>query len=175
MPDTLESTRTALQNALGECDVVITSGGVSVGELDFIKAAFEKLGGTLDFWRIAIRPGKPFLFGTLNGKYLFGLPGNPVSAFVTALLLVRPGLLRLQAAADVELPSHLATAAETLLNKGDRRHFMRVRVDNDGQVHLAGVQASHAVGSLSEANALVDVPPKTVIQAGNQVRVLRFG
>jgi len=174
VPDTLESTRTALQNAMGECDVVITSGGVSVGELDFIKAAFEKLSGTLDFWRVAIRPGKPFLFGILNGKHLFGLPGNPVSAFVTALLLVRPALLRLQAATDVELPSHLAIAAESFVNKGDRRHFMRVRVDNDGHVHLAGVQASHAVGSLSAANALVDVPPHAVIEAGRQVRVLRF-
>ena len=78
--DTLEATIEALQTAFADCDAVVTSGGVSVGEHDFVKAAFEQLGGTLDFWKVRIKPGKPFLCGRLDDRFLFGLPGNPVSA-----------------------------------------------------------------------------------------------
>lgn len=174
VPDTLAATRAALTASLSEMDIVITSGGVSVGELDFVKDAFRELGGQLDFWRVAIRPGKPFVFGSVNGKLLFGLPGNPVSAFVTALLLVRPALLRIQGAREVELPGEMATAAETFSNKTDRRHFMRVRVDANGVASLTGLQASHALMSLAKANGLVDVAPGQVIERGAPVRVLRF-
>ena len=79
---------------------------------DLVKAAFEALGGTVDFWQVAMRPGKPFVFGKLGGKFLFGLPGNPVSAFVTFLVLVRPAILRMQGARDLSLPSHPAVLAE---------------------------------------------------------------
>ena len=174
-PDTLEATRAALHGALEQCDVVITSGGVSVGELDFVKEAFQSLGGKLEFWRVAIRPGKPFVFGRLSAKRLFGLPGNPVSAVVTALLLVAPAILRAQGARNVELPSHLATAADEFRNTSDRRHFMRVSIDSEGRAHLSGLQASHALASLAAANALLDVPPGTVIKPGAQVRVIRLG
>ena len=174
LPDTAEATRAALVRALAECDAVITSGGVSVGEFDFVKSAFEQLGGTLDLWKVAIKPGKPFVFGRLNGKCLFGLPGNPISALVTFLLLVRPALLKLQGASEMFLPSHPASLAEPLVNRGDRRHFMRVRVDAEGRVHLAGMQASHALGALAAANGLVDVPPCTTWPAGSAVRVLRW-
>jgi molybdopterin molybdotransferase len=173
VPDTLNRTRNALQRAFAECDAVVTTGGASVGKLDFIKAAFAELGGSQEFWRVSIKPGKPFVFGTLQGKLLFGLPGNPVSAFVTFLLLVRPALLRWQGASDVELPAHPGTLAEPLVNRGDRRHFVRVRVDADGRVHSAGTQASHMMHSLAAANALVDVPPATTLAAGATVRVLR--
>ncbi|MCH2379838.1 MAG: molybdopterin molybdotransferase MoeA, partial [Pedosphaera sp.] len=86
--DTLEATTEALKTAFADCDAVVTSGGVSVGEHDFVKAAFEQLGGSLDFWKVRIKPGKPFVFGRLKGKPLFGVPGNPVSAMVTFLVLV---------------------------------------------------------------------------------------
>lgn len=175
VPDNLESTRAALLAAFEQCDMVVTSGGVSVGELDFVKAAFQSLGGKLEFWRVAIRPGKPFVFGRLAGKHLFGLPGNPVSAVVTALLLVVPPVLRAQGAREVDAPSHPATAADEFRNMTDRRHFMRVRVDGEGWAHLAGLQASHALGSLAAANGFVDVAPGTVIPKGAQVRVIRFG
>jgi len=174
-PDTLEATRTALQGALEQCEMVITSGGVSVGELDFVKEAFQSLGGKLEFWRVAIRPGKPFVFGCLSARRLFGLPGNPVSAVVTALLLVVPAILRAQGARNIELPSHLATAADEFRNTSDRRHFMRVCIDGEGRAHLSGLQASHALASLAAANALLDVPPGTVIRPGAQVRVIRLG
>jgi molybdopterin molybdotransferase len=175
--DSLEATTGALQTAFAECDAVVTSGGVSVGEHDFVKAALEELGGLLDFWRVKIKPGKPFVFGRLEGKPLFGVPGNPVSAMVTFLVLVRPALMQLQGAADLselDLPVHPGVLAEPLANRGDRRHFMRVRVDAQGRVHTTGLQASHAVGSLGQANGLVDVPPEARLAAGEMVAVLRF-
>ncbi len=174
VPDTAAATRAALALALAECDAVITSGGVSVGEFDFVKSAFEQLGGTLNLWKVAIKPGKPFVFGQLNGKHLFGLPGNPISALVTFLLLVRPALLKMQGACATELPTHPGTLAEPIANRGDRRHFVRVRVDAEGRVHLAGMQASHAVGALALANGLVEVSPQTTLAAGSAVRVLRW-
>lgn len=173
--DTLEATSAALARAFGECDAVITSGGVSVGEFDFVKAAFEQLGGAMNFWKVAVKPGKPFVFGQLNGKPLFGLPGNPVSALVTFLLLVRPALLKMHGARAVELPAHPGVLSEPLVNRGDRRHFIRVKVEPDGQVRSAGMQASHALGALAVANGLVDVPAQTTLPAGSTVRVLRWG
>lgn len=172
--DTLEATTAALQRAFDECDAVVTSGGVSVGDHDYVKPALEALGGELDFWRVKIKPGKPFVFGRLRGKPLFGVPGNPVSAMVTFLVLVRPAILQLTGATDLELPSHPGVLADPLSNRGDRRHFMRVRVTVEGSVHAAGLQASHAVGPLSQANALVDVPPDTTLSEGTMVTVMRF-
>jgi molybdopterin molybdotransferase len=174
VPDNLEATGRALENALSRSDIVVTSGGVSVGEMDFVKAAFERIGGQLQFWKVAIRPGKPFAFGRWREKYLFGLPGNPVSAFVTFLLLARPALRRWQGANDISLPAHPAVLAEPLANPGERRHFMRVRVHADGMVISAGLQASHALVSLAAANGLVDVPPQTTLEKGKTVPVLRW-
>jgi molybdopterin molybdotransferase len=175
VPDSLTRTRSALQRAFAECDAVVTTGGASVGKLDFVKAAFAELGGSQEFWKVAIKPGKPFVFGTLAGKHLFGLPGNPVSAFVTFQLLVRPALLRWQGAGEVGLPAHPGTLTEPLVNRGDRRHFVRVRVGAEGRVHSAGTQASHMLHSLAAANGLVELPPETTLPAGATVRVMRCG
>jgi molybdopterin molybdotransferase len=172
--DALAPTSAALAEALGACDVVATSGGVSVGEMDFIKQAFEQIGGHMEFWKVAMRPGRPFVFGQWRGKPLFGLPGNPVSALVTFLLLVRPALLRWQGAADVALPRHPGVLAEPLVNEGARRHFMRVRVDAAGKVRSAGTQASHVLSSVAVADGLVDVPPNATLAAGMIVPVLRW-
>ncbi len=174
VPDTLSGTRDALAGAFACSDVVVTSGGVSVGEFDFVKDAFAGLGGRLDFWKVAIRPGKPFVFGQLGKKFLFGVPGNPVSALVTFFLLVRPALLRWQGARDTAPPGHPGVLAEPLVNRGDRRHFLRVTVDALGQVRPAGVQASHFLSSMANACGLVDVPPGTTLPAGQTVRVLRW-
>jgi len=172
--DDAAATRDALESAFGVSDIVVTSGGVSVGEMDFVKAEFEKLGGKLQFWRVAIRPGKPFVFGRWHDKFLFGLPGNPVSAFVTFLLLVYPALRRWQGATDTALPSQAATLGEPLANPGERRHFMRVRADATGKVFSAGAQTSHALSSLAAANGLVDVPPRATFAAGSVVPVIRW-
>jgi molybdopterin molybdotransferase len=174
VPDTLAATQRALEQAFSESDAVVTCGGASVGEMDFVKAAFETLGGELQFWKVAIRPGKPFVFGNWHGKFLFGLPGNPVSALVTFLLLVRPALLRWQGAREVALPSSPGVLAEPLANIGQRRHFTRVRVDIAGRIFSAGLQTSHALGSLAVANGLVDVPPQATLAAGTTVRVMRW-
>ena len=174
VPDSLAATQSALADAFAVCDVVVTSGGVSVGEMDFVKAAFEQSGGALEFWKVAVRPGKPFVFGRRGEKFLFGLPGNPVSAFVTFLLLVRPALLRWQGARETALVAHPSVLAEPLINRGDRRHFVRVRSDAAGKVFSAGQQAAHALTSLAAANGLVDVPPATTLPAGSSVSVLRW-
>jgi molybdopterin molybdotransferase len=174
VPDTLAATRRALETAFATCDAVVTCGGVSVGELDFVKAAFSELGGELEFWKIAVRPGKPFVFGRCRGKLLFGLPGNPVSAFVTFLLLVRPAILRWQGAATVKLPTCPGVLAATLVNPSNRRHFMRVRMDASGQVFSAGLQEAHALRSLAAAEGLVDVPPQSTLTPGTIVTVLRW-
>jgi molybdopterin molybdotransferase len=174
VPDTLTDISQALSNAFKECDAVVTSGGVSVGERDFLRPAFEQIGGRLEFWKVAIKPGRPFAFGCHEGKLLFGLPGNPVSALVTFLLLVRPALLRWQGAADVSLPAHPGVLTEPLVNSGERRHFMRVKVDPAGNVRSAGLQASHGLAALASANGLVDVPGQATLAVGSTVRVLRW-
>jgi molybdopterin molybdotransferase len=172
--DVLAGTSLALADAFNQCDAVVTSGGVSVGEMDFLKRAFEQIGGSLELWKVAIKPGRPFVFGRLREKLLFGLPGNPVSALVTFLLLVRPALLRWQGATEVSLPAHPGVLAEPLANHGERRHFMRVKVDSAGKVWSTGIQASHVLSSVATANGLLDVPADTTLAAGTAVTVLRW-
>jgi molybdopterin molybdotransferase len=169
--DSLDATHDALEKAFAESDAVVTTGGVSVGEHDLVKAAFVSLGGTVDFWQVAMKPGKPFVFGKLGKKFLFGLPGNPVSAFVTFLVLVHPAILKMQGATDLSWPAHPGVLAEPLHNRGGRRHFMRVCLDGTGRVWSTGPQASHALGSLARANGLVDVAPEAVLPVGAAVMV----
>lgn len=171
--DESKATRRALARAFASADLVVTSGGVSVGDLDLVKSAFGEIGGRLAFWKVAIRPGKPFVFGLWRERPLFGLPGSPASAFVTFLLLVRPALARLQGAADCALPARPGVLAEPLKNHGDRAHFARVCCDA-GQVRLAGAQGSHLLGSLARANGLVEVPPQTFLAIGVEVSVISW-
>ncbi len=166
--------REALMEVFAVADLVITVGGASVGDHDLVKPVFTALGGTLDLWRVALKPGKPFCFGRLEGKCLLGLPGNPVSAFVTAVLLVQSALLRLQGAANCEPPATLGILAVPFSNPDRRRHFVRVVTDAEGRVRPAGPQASHRLGSLAAACGLVDVPPETTLAEGTVVRVLRW-
>ena len=174
VPDTLSETRLALENAFALCDVVVTTGGVSVGELDFVKTAFQELGGRIDFWKVSIKPGKPFVFGKIGEKFLFGLPGNPVSALVTFILLAAPALAKMQGAENVAWPGHIGVLSDTLENSGERRHYVRVSVDAAGNVRSAGTQASHILSALAKANGLVEVAPKTVLAKGTTVSVLRL-
>ncbi len=173
--DEPEATLAALARAFEQCDLVVTCGGVSMGEMDFVKSAFEEMGGSLEFWKVAIRPGRPFVFGRYGNKHLFGLPGNPVSAFVTFLLLVRPALLRWQGAMRTELPSSSAVLGEPFSNPGERRHFARVQMGVDGKVRSAGTQASHILSSLAAAHGLLDVPAGATLSAGTMVRILHWG
>ncbi len=170
--DSLEATQSLLETAFAECDFVVTSGGVSVGDLDLVKPAFEACGGTLDFWRVAMKPGKPFVLGKLGDRLWFGLPGNPVSAFVTFLLLVRPALLRAQGATRVGLRSIATRTAERFMNRGDRRHFLRVEFTPEGEIKSAGNQASHSFSSLARAEGLLDLEPNSTVEPGASIRVL---
>lgn len=172
--DTLAATKAALKKALTECDAIVTTGGVSVGEFDFVKTAFTELGGELAFWKISIKPGKPFVFGQRREKFFFGLPGNPVSAFVTFVLLVAPALAKMQGARNFFWPQHPGILAEPLENNGPRPHFVRVTVDERGRVHSAGAQASHILSALARADGLVEIPPETILAEGSEVSVLRF-
>ncbi|HAM71821.1 MAG TPA: molybdopterin molybdenumtransferase MoeA [Verrucomicrobiales bacterium] len=174
LPDRKEQITRALSEALSGADLLITTGGVSVGELDLLKEAFESIGGRTEFWKVAMKPGKPFTCGTWNGKLWCGLPGNPVSAYVTFLLLARPAVLRLAGAREVGLVSSWGELTEEVVNAGDRRHFMRVMQDPQGRVRSAGMQASHSLGSLAQANGLLDLAPGTRLVRGTPVQILRF-
>jgi molybdopterin molybdotransferase len=128
----------------------------------------------LVFWKISLKPGKPFVFGRAANKLMFGLPGNPVSALVTFQLLVRPALAAMQGASELDPPRSTGVLSESLANPGDRRHFMRVIIDDMGRVRSAGAQASHSLSSLANANGLVDVPPRTTLLQGAVASVLRW-
>lgn len=166
--------RTRLSEGL-ECDALITSGGVSVGEHDLVKSVLEELGCPVKFWKVSVKPGKPFLFSRSKSCLVFGLPGNPVSTFVTFLLFVRPALLKMAGRCDLDLPRRRAVAATDFWNHGGRRHFMRgIAVLKDGQLEVAsaGRQESHILGSMVRANCLVDVAPETTIEIGQAVDTL---
>ncbi|HTI73183.1 MAG TPA: gephyrin-like molybdotransferase Glp [Candidatus Limnocylindria bacterium] len=174
VPDDPSATETALREACSEADAVLSIGGASVGEWDLVRPSVEKLGGQLDFWRIAIRPGKPFFLGTCLGRTFFGVPGNPVSAFVTTVILVLPALRAMAGLADTAPPTVSGILAEPFSNREDRTHFMRVNFDATGKIRSAGVQASHIQVPLAVAEGLLPVPPKTELASGTVVHVLRW-
>jgi molybdopterin molybdotransferase len=162
----------ALRRSL-EYDVLVIVGGVSVGACDLVKPALTSVGVQTDLWRVSVKPGKPFLFGRAGQCAIFGLPGNPVSAFVTFLLFVRPAILRMMGAAEdaLSLPKYEAQLTEEVQNRSDRPHYVRGRVER-GTFTPVGRQESHALYGLSRANALLRVPPGEVFPGGNTVAVL---
>ncbi|CAG9167192.1 molybdopterin molybdotransferase MoeA [Cupriavidus pinatubonensis] len=178
VPDTLAATRETLRKAAQGHDLIITSGGVSVGEEDHIKPAVEAE-GRLDMWQIAIKPGKPLAFGQVNhgssdAAFFLGLPGNPVSSFVTFLLFVRPFILRLQGVADVA-PRRLPLRADFELKKGDRRNeFLRARINANGGLDLFPNQSSGVLTSTVWGDGLIDNPPDRAIAHGDTVQFIPF-
>ena len=134
--------------------ILIISGGVSVGEHDLVKDALHELGAQIDIWRVAIKPGKPFLFGKVSECAVFGLPGNPVSAFLTFLQFVRPAILKMTGATDFTLPQVSAKVAVDLTNDGDRANYVRGKLEH-GRFTPVGRQESHALFGLSKSNALL--------------------
>ncbi|HZE12948.1 MAG TPA: gephyrin-like molybdotransferase Glp [Chthoniobacterales bacterium] len=168
-PDDAAAIERAFRDAL-QFDVLIVLGGVSVGARDLVKPALNAIGAETDLWRVAVKPGKPFLFGRAKSCAIFGLPGNPVSAFVTFLLFVRPAILRLMNAREdqLSLPQTNAVLADVLTNDGDRPHYVRGRL-HVGKFTAIGRQESHALYGLSRANALVRVPPGATFQQGETV------
>jgi molybdopterin molybdotransferase len=161
----------ALREAARDNDLILTSGGVSVGEEDHIKPAVQQL-GSLDLWQIAMKPGKPFACGKVADAHFIGLPGNPVSSFVTFVLLVRPFLLKLQGATRLA-PAALQLAANFDWPRPDkRREFLRARRDAQGRLELFPNQSSGVLTSTVWADGLVDVPAGQTIARGDAVRFL---
>jgi molybdopterin molybdotransferase len=170
VPDTEEAHLKSFDQARS-LDVMVIAGGMSVGEKDLVRPMLKKLGANLDLWRVAIKPGKPFLFGRLGRTLVFGLPGNPVSAFVTFLLFVRPALWKMGGRTDLtptKIPVRLGC---NLSNDGDRPHYLRGKLKG-GAFQPTGMQQSHALFALSQANALCRVEAGQKIVSGSVVEVL---
>jgi molybdopterin molybdotransferase len=185
VPDSLDATRETLRKASKEHDLIITSGGVSVGEEDHIKPAVTAE-GRLDLWQIAIKPGKPLAFGAVRKSddskggvaeaetWFIGLPGNPVSSFVTFLLFVRPFILKLQGR-DVNPPQAYPMRADFDWLKADRRNeFLRVKINAQGGLDLFPNQSSGVLTSASWGDGLVDCPPGQTFKAGDMVKYIPF-
>jgi molybdopterin molybdotransferase len=180
VPDRLDATRTALRQASQDHDLIITSGGVSVGEEDHIKPAVTAE-GELNLWQIAIKPGKPLAFGSVRREsnpgtstWFIGLPGNPVSSFVTFLLFVRPFILKLQGREANQTQSYLMRADFDWLKADRRNEFLRVKLNNNGGLDLFPNQSSGVLTSAAWGDGLVDCPPNQPIQAGDLVKYIPF-
>ena len=173
VPDQLDATVAALRSAAQAHDVILTSGGVSVGEEDHIKPAVQSL-GSLDLWQIAIKPGKPFAHGRVGGAHFIGLPGNPVSSFMTFLLLVRPFLLRMQGASEVAMPAQTLRADFAWRRADRRQEFLRVRRNALGGLDLFPNQSSGVLSSTVWGDGFVDNPAGQTIAAGDAVRFVSF-
>ncbi|WP_293599387.1 gephyrin-like molybdotransferase Glp [Polynucleobacter sp. 35-46-11] len=185
VPDSLEATKETLRKASKDHDLIITSGGVSVGEEDHIKPAVTAE-GRLDLWQIGIKPGKPLAFGAVRKSddqnsnavpaetWFIGLPGNPVSSFVTFLLFVRPFILKLQGR-DAGMPQSYPMRADFDWLKGDRRNeFLRVKINAQGGLDLFPNQSSGVLTSASWGDGLVDCPPGATFNTGDMVKYIPF-
>ena len=182
LPDDRAATHAALARAAQDCDLLVTSAGVSVGEEDHVRPVVEQL-GALSLWKIAMKPGKPFAFGHVRRSggdpaagraHFIGLPGNPVSSLITALVLLRPFVLALQGASVVQPPAHWLTADFEITQRDSRREFLRVRRNAAGQLELFANQNSGVLTSTVWAEGLVDNPAQTLIARGDRVRFLPF-
>ncbi|MCF4993880.1 molybdopterin molybdenumtransferase MoeA, partial [Pseudomonas gessardii] len=177
MADELAVSRDALTLASSECDLLLTSGGVSVGEEDHLKQAIKEL-GRVDFWRLAIQPGKPLAFGDVAGKPWIGLPGNPSAALITALVVVRPFLLRAQGVTEVTSVPMLLPADFAWTQRNRRRQYLRARltpgIDGQARVCLHPRQSSAMLSAACWADGLAIVEREQVVEKGGLVRFVSF-
>ncbi|WP_310179850.1 gephyrin-like molybdotransferase Glp [Duganella sp. 3397] len=174
VPDTLDATRAVLRTSAVGHDLIITSGGVSVGEEDHIKPAVEAE-GRLTMWQIAIKPGKPLAFGEVVQAAFVGLPGNPVSSFITFLMFVRPFILRLQGVQGPVAPRAFTMRADFNLPKADRRNeFLRARINAGGGLEPFRNQSSGVLTSTVWGDGVIDNPPNRTIAEGDMVRFIPF-
>lgn len=172
-PDRLDATVALIERAR-DADIIITSGGASVGDHDLVKPAFEAAGARLDFWKVAMRPGKPLMAGTMGGAIVLGLPGNPLSAFVTASLFARPLIATLGGAARPFMPVRRARLARAMTANGERDHYMRGTWTDDGVIALEG-QDSSALTNLTRADLFIIRPAHSpAIEAGEMVEIIEI-
>ena len=170
-PDDEAETERIFRAALAKADALITSGGVSVGEHDVVKTVLAKL-GEINFWRVAMKPGKPQAYGIADGKPIFGLPGNPVSSLVVFELFVRPALLKMAGHTNLFRPTFKAVLAESVTNRDGRVNYMRAILKvSDGEItaQTTGPQGSGILHSLVLANGLITIPTATTLQVGEKV------
>nr|CAA6830763.1 MAG: Molybdopterin biosynthesis protein MoeA [uncultured Thiotrichaceae bacterium] len=176
--DTPEAVEQAFSSASQQADVFITSGGVSVGDADYVTATLKKL-GEVNFWKMAMKPGKPLAHGRLGDCLFFGLPGNPVSVMATFLLFVRPAILKLRGEHLPTLPEYTAISAQPLKKAAGRKEYQRgiCKQDEQGawQVSSTGIQESHMLRSMSQANCFIVLERETEsIAAGETVKIIPF-
>ena len=158
-----------------DADMLVSSAGVSVGDLDLVRKALIEAGAELHLWQVSMRPGKPITFGSLAGHPVFGLPGNPVSAMVTFELFVRPALLKMSGRRRLTRPRVHARALTPIANPGNRRGYLRVRLERDGEVlgaRLTGEQGSAILRSMIIADGLAVIDPDTTVDTGSSVEVI---
>ena len=173
-PDRLEMIEERVR-AAGDADLIVSSAGVSVGELDLVREALTRVGAQLHLWKVSMRPGKPITFGSLEGRPVFGLPGNPVSAMVTFELFVRPALLKMAGRRRLTRPRVRARALEAIANPGSRRGYLRVQLATDETglgARLTGEQGSAILRSMVAADGLAVVPPDTSVDPGGELEVI---
>lgn len=173
IPDNLDATVRAFESAAAEADVILTSGGMSVGEEDHVKPAVEAL-GRLEVWRIRLKPGKPFAFGEVRGVPFIGCPGNPVASFVVFLMMARPYLLRTMGLTDIDVKPIAVRADFDWLRPGDRQEFVRVRRNASGGLDLYHTQNSQVLSSCAWADGLVDIPIGGTVHRGDMVSYYPF-
>ena len=173
VPDKLEATREMLRRAAAENDIIVTSGGVSVGDEDHVKPAVEAEGSLL-MWKISMKPGRPLAFGKVGNAAFLGLPGNPVSSFVTFLIFVRPFLLKTQGQTETAPRAIDARADFDWLEPDGRREFLRARWNAQGGLEMYPTQDSAVLTSTAWADGLVDNPAGGAIRRGDRVRFLPY-
>jgi molybdopterin molybdotransferase len=174
--DTLNATLAALTKAASSADIIITSGGVSVGEEDHVKAAINEL-GKLDLWKLAIKPGKPFAFGQIDHTPVIGLPGNPGAVFVTFCILARPFLLKSQGAERLKAHSFKLPIGFSLRKPGKRREYLRTRINHQNGIATIENhpnQSSGVLSSASWADGFAIIPEHTAPQEGDLVEFFPF-
>jgi molybdopterin molybdotransferase len=175
VPDDLDSIASAFRAASGEADIIVTTGGVSVGDRDLVRPALEKAGATLDFWRVAMRPGKPLLAGTLDDAIVLGLPGNPVSSYVTATLFLLPLIAQMGGATDPLPSTRTVTLGAPLPANGVRQDYLRARIEN-GRAFAPDGQDSAALVALASADGLIVRPPHVpAARIGDSAEMLDLG
>ena len=175
-PDEEDAITAAIERGVGGCDAILTSGGVSVGDFDYVKVVLDRL-GDMHWWQVAVKPAKPLAFGTVRGTPVFGLPGNPVSSMVSFELFARPALRQMMGHRELFRPELPALAEEALRRQPDGKvHFVRVvaTTDDDGRLHVrsSGGQGSHLLRAMALANALAVLPDGAGVDASATVKVM---
>jgi molybdopterin molybdotransferase len=177
IPDDAAALRSAIARGVEQADVIVTSGGVSMGEYDLVKQVLGEL-GNIEFWQVAMQPAKPFAFGKIGGKPLFGLPGNPVSSFVAFEQFVRPGLLKMMGARSLFRPRVQGRTRVKLTTDPEKTVFVRVRTSNEGEVRWSepsGGQSSNVLSAVVAGDAFAVVPEGVgEVEAGEAVMLEMF-